>query len=222
MTAPTVIVAQPAPVAFTVVPPVRTPLAPAEAVTRLKTYPLVNRANGPLLLALIWIETGAGNSSFGFNVGNIAAASSYQGQAWRPPWFEIGPDASPRLQELHARMMAGQAPSAFRSYSDFTAGFNDFISQLKISFPEVLAAAQTGDSAQFVQALSLKYSKDYGPQHVRSFETLRKQFEPLFSDLSAPVNTLPTGGRIASSGLGASLGSALLFLGGFLLLKAAR
>jgi hypothetical protein len=192
------------------VPAVVTPLTPVEAAGRLRAYPETNRLSGPLLMALIWVETQG--RPIAFNVGNITASARYDGEAWRPPWWEVGPSSSPRLLELNARMKAGKAPSAFRAYENFADGFHDFMSQLKANFAEVLEAANTGDAARFVDALSLKYSRDYGAKHYRSFRTLQSQFEPWFKDLSASHRT--------SNSPSQQFGEALLFGGLFLLAKA--
>jgi len=194
------------------VPAVVTPLTPVEAAGRLRAYPHTNKQSGPLLMALIWVETTG--RPIAYNVGNITASEAkYEGDAWRPPWFEVGPTSSPRLLELHRRMLEGKAPKAFRAYSNFADGFHDYMVQLERSFPEALAAANTGDAAAFVDALSQKYSKDYGPKHYRTFKALQTQFEPWFKDLSAshrPALTSPS----------SQLGGALLFGGILLLAKA--
>jgi len=192
------------------VPAVVTPLTPTEAAGRLMAYPQTNRNSGPLLMALIWVETTG--RPIKFNVGNLTASDRYDGEAWRPPWFEVGPQSSPRLIALHERMKAGQAPRAFRAYGSFADGFHDYMSQLGKTFPEVLDAANTGDAAQFVQALSLKYSRDYGPAHVRTFAALQKEFEPFFKGLSASHQSVTSLPKIA--------GEALLFAGLYLLSKA--
>ncbi len=196
------------------VPATVTPLTPTEAAGRLTAYPATNRDSGPLLMALIWVETTG--RPIAYNVGNITAGDRYQGDFWRPPWFEVGPQASPRLLELHERMKRGQAPKAFRAYASFADGFHDYMTQLGSTFPEVLAAANTGDAAQFVQALSLKYSRDYGPKHVRSFRALQTQFEPFFKGLSASHQTSNLPLDLSRS----SFGGALLFGGLYLLAKA--
>lgn len=193
------------------VPAAVTPLAPVEAAGRLRAYPATNRQSGPLLMALIWVETSG--RPIAYNVGNITASETrYDGEAWRPPWFEVGPTSSPRLLELNRRMKEGKAPKAFRAYANFADGFHDYMSQLEKTFPEVLQAAHTGDATAFVDALSQKYSRDYGSKHYRTFRTLQAQFEPWFKDLSAShrANSHPSN----------QLGGALLFGGLFLLAKA--
>ncbi len=192
------------------VPATVTPLKPVEAAGRLRAYPETNRDSGPLLLALIWVETTG--RPIAHNVGNITASDRYDGEAWRPPWFEVGPQSSPRLLELNRRMREGKAPKAFRAYPSFADGFHDYMSQLQRNFPEVLQAANTGNATEFVDALSLKYSTDYGPKHYRSFAGLQKQFEPFFKDLSASHRSTSLPRNAA--------GEALLLFGAYMLAKA--
>jgi hypothetical protein len=171
------------------VPATVTPLTPVEAAGRLQAYPETNRDSGPLLMALIWVETTG--RPIAYNVGNITANERYAGEAWRPPWFEVGPNSSPKMLELNRRMNQGQAPRAFRAYPSFADGFHDYMSHLSRSYPEVLSAANTGSAVQFVDALSQRYSRDYGPRHYRTFSALQKRFAPFFSGLSASHQKLP-------------------------------
>lgn len=130
-----------------------------------------------LLAALIWIETGAGRSCQNFNVGNITASASFPGNAWRPPWFESDPEASPRNRDLHEKMLRGQAPSAFRAYGELDEGMRDFVHRVKVDFPEVLASAATGDPDAFRIALSRKYSHDYANiEATRTLASVMKDF----------------------------------------------
>lgn len=114
-----------------------------------------------LLLALVWIETAQGRSVQNFSPGNITASERYEGLAWRPPWFELSPASTERERKLNADMRAGKAPRAFRAYETLDAGFVDFVHVLRRDFPEVLAAAKTGDPDHFRVALSQAYSGDY-------------------------------------------------------------
>lgn len=114
------------------------------------------------LTVLAAIETGQGGSMKNYNVGNITASARYGGQAWRPPWYHPpGPEAPPRLRKLHAAMLAGQAPSAFRAYLSLEEGARDYARQLIRTFPEVLAAANQTDPNVLRLALGQKYSRDY-------------------------------------------------------------
>lgn len=114
-----------------------------------------------LLLALVWIETAQGQAVQNFSPGNITASERYEGLAWRPPWFVLSPASTERERKLNADMRAGKAPRAFRAYENLDAGFVDFVHVLRRDFPEVLAAAKTGDPDHFRVALSQAYSGDY-------------------------------------------------------------
>jgi hypothetical protein len=166
-----------------IVPRVNTPLSAEEA--RGYFVPAYVEAFGhapepqelPLLLALIWIESGRGKSVQNNNPGNLSASDHYEGDAWRPPWFELDESSSPRNRDLHALMLEGKAPSAFRSYDSPAEGFRDHANHLKSTFPEVVSAAKTGDAEKFRAALSQKYSKDYGnPNTTVSLSALQKEF----------------------------------------------
>jgi hypothetical protein len=185
-----------------VVPAVRTPLSAERARDALlAALPGLDRETAALLLALVWVETGRGGL-MNNNAGNISAGPSSAGTVWRPPWFEVTPQmaAKPDLMLLHARMLKGEAPSAFRAYSSPAEGFADFARLLRGTFSSVLAAAGTGDPASMVRALhDSGYSKDYGPRHIGTFAELRSLFLPL-------VAQLPAG---ASSAAGAGVGLAI-------------
>lgn len=163
-----------------IVPAVRTGMSAQQARDALlAALPGLDRETAALLLALVWVETGAGGL-MNFNAGNISAGVSWPGLAWRPPWFD---DVT---HPQHARMLAGKAPSAFRAYSSAADGFADFVRVLRSQFQSVLSAAAGGNPAAFVSALhDSGYSKDYNAAHVPSFTKLQHQFQPLVSHLPA-------------------------------------
>lgn len=132
----------------------------------------------PLLMALVWIETARGASVQNNNLGNITAGRSWPNDAWRPPWFDLegGTAATERNIALHEAMLRGQAPEAFRSYPSLELGALDFARTLRGSFPEVLAAAQTGSALAFRDALAQKYSKDYRNTPPENFASLAREF----------------------------------------------
>jgi len=132
----------------------------------------------PLLMALVWIETARGASVQNNNLGNISAGRSWPNDAWRPPWFDLegGTAATDRNVALHEAMLRGQAPEAFRAYTSLEMGALDFVRTLKGSFPEVLAAAQSGDATAFRDALAQKYSKDYRNTPPENFAQLAREF----------------------------------------------
>jgi hypothetical protein len=186
-----------------VVPAVATQISAEHARDALRAaMPGIDRESAALLLALIWVETGRGVHCYNNNVGNISAGASWPGGAWRPPWFDASSD--PHLGELHARMLAGQAPSAFRAYDSLTDGFADFVRTLKATFPAVLKAAATGDAAAFVAALhDSRYSTDYNASHIPTFRDLAAHFAEL-------VASFPAGA--AAAGGGAIVGIGLLLI----------
>lgn len=122
--------------------------------------PDVNEA--ALLLALVWIETAQGKSMQNFNPGNFTAAETYDGDAWRPPWFDEPTDATtPRNRELHEKMLKNEAPRAFKAYPSLDAGMRGYLHDLRHTFPAVLVAAKGGDPDAFRVTLSHGYSRDY-------------------------------------------------------------
>lgn len=137
----------------------------------------LTRPGALLLLALVWVETGRGKSTRRSNVGNLMARgfrngseySVWDGDYWRPEWFA---DESHRL---HAKMLAGGAPSAFRSYSTLVDGMHDFVSLLKRK-PSLVSAANRGDVREFVEVLASTYSPDYNASHENTFLLLSDEF----------------------------------------------
>lgn len=184
-----------------VVPTVATQISPEHARDALRaSMPGIDRESASLLLALIWVETARGHV-VNNNVGNITASDAWPGGAWRPPWF--APSSDPHLAELHARMLAGQAPSAFRAYDSLPEGFADFARVLQHTFPSVLEAARTGDAAAFVSALhDSRYSTDYNARHIPTFRDLSAKFASLVASFPAGVAGGVAGGAaLAAIGL---------------------
>ena len=182
-----------------VVPTVATQISAEHARDALRaSMPGIDRESAALLLALISVETGRGHV-VNNNVGNITASDAWPGGAWRPPWFSAA-QTTPRMIELHAKMLAGQAPSAFRAYDTLTDGFADFAATLKHTFPSVLAAAATGDAAAFVNALhNSRYSTDYNASHIPTFRDLSAQFAALVASFPAGVAGGVAGGGVLAA-----------------------
>lgn len=190
------------------VPVKKTPITKEQALSGLMYawgYGLTREiARG--ILSLIWIETANGKSLNNKNPGNISASSKYIGKVWRPSWyFEPTPETPPKIVSLHSLMLKGQAPSAFRAYDTLSQGFEDFVSQLKHTFPEVVEAAKSGTPDDFRIALSKKYSHDYrNPASTKTFESLWSTFEPMVSFLpsesSKSVPLVVSGSESQSSG----------------------
>jgi len=152
----------------------------------------LSRELASMLLSLIWIETGSGGSLKNYNPGNLTAGPNYTGKVWRPPWYpEPGPDASQRTKDLHAAMLKGTAPSAFRAYDSLAQGMADWTAALKHTFPEVIKAGEQGNPETFRQALSQKYSHDYrNTQSTATFAKLKKGFDPLTAHLHSSHSVL--------------------------------
>lgn len=162
-----------------VVPRTRTPI-PLDDIPRAislgfasigKPLSPVQRAN---LAVLVAIETGQGASAQNHNLGNITASESYSGDAWRPPWFDAAEAAGNEKHErLHAAMLEGRAPKAFRAYPSREEGARDFARTIVRDFPEVFAAADARDPDAFRRALGKAYSRDYA-SNAAVTETIRK------------------------------------------------
>jgi hypothetical protein len=119
----------------------------------------VQRVN---LSALVAIETARGRSVQNGNVGNITARADYPGPVWRPTWFELLPNASPRDLALHDEMLRGRAPSAFRAYASPADGARDFARLLLTSgYAPLMKAAASTDVDAFRRELARRYSPDY-------------------------------------------------------------
>lgn len=137
------------------------------------------------VLALLWVECARGRAVIAHNCGNLAAGGYaknkagewvdvawWTGSYWRPGWYASPPEA--RYQDLHERMLRGEAPSAFRAYPSREAGVRSYVKLLADKrFAGVIAAARRDDPKAFVEALrDSGYSKDYGAAHVPTFRSL--------------------------------------------------
>lgn len=195
-----------------VVPRRNTPIEPRQILDLLRsrwrdvfdTGP--TRAGLGLVLALALVETGRGKKVQNNNLGGITASENFPGDAFRPPWFDFegGTAVTDRNIELHELMRQGKAPKAFRAYSTPELGALDFLRQLRGLFPEVLAAAETGQPETFRLALGEKYSKDYlaKPEVTDTFRKLVAEFSPLLVDL-------PDGNAAPGPGLSRGVGVAV-------------
>jgi hypothetical protein len=162
---------------------------------------------------LVLVETGNGKALKQWNVGNLSAGGFYSGSEklvyptyWRPPWFS-------GTGELHDRMIAGKAPSAFRAYSSLEQGVSAYVGLLRSrQYQALVVAADLDDVSGFVQALhDSGYSSDYGPKHVPTFSSIIR-------DIRGTYATHMQVATPQSSHLGAST---VLMVGGVLLLTGA-
>lgn len=181
-------------------------MLPGALARHLGTAP--TRAMASLFMALLWNETGRGKSSQQHSLGNILAAYikngvehfTWDGDYWRPPWFE---DES---RTNHALMLEGRAPSAFRAYPSHEAALDDFARLVSGSrYAPLREAAMTGDASAFVRAMaSTGYDTSTSPATIRG---LVKEFgeKGLFAGLSSEVR----------GGAGGAGGALLLLGAGF-------
>ena len=127
--------------------------------------------------ALAALETARGRAIFNGNIGNISAGETYAGHVWRPPWFEVNDASSLRDVTLHAEMLAGRAPRAFRAYESVQQGAVDFARLLLgKAYAPLLRAADGNDADAFRRELAARYSPDYkNAAATRNLEKLRAE-----------------------------------------------
>jgi hypothetical protein len=178
------------------VPATRTPLTrDATAALFVPAYvaifgaePDQNRAE--MLLALAWLENANGQSFIQFDWGNLSTSPSSGVDYWRPPWFDAAAIAAlpegtaaeqsrkSRMLDLHSRMLAHQAPEAFRAFTSHDAGIAAWLRVLaQPNMAPVLAAASSGDPVAFAHAIfSSRYCPDPECQNAGpSYGALRDQ-----------------------------------------------
>jgi hypothetical protein len=126
---------------------------------------------------LVAIETARGRAVKNGNLGNISAGESFPGPVWRPPWFELTPESTERDRTLHAAMLAGRAPRAFRAYGSVQEGARDFARfLLKPAYAPLMRAASSADVDAFRLAIASLYSSDYkNTAGTRTLEQLRAE-----------------------------------------------
>lgn len=145
-------------------------------------------------MALAWVETARGQALIQNNAGNLTAGSGWTGDYWRPPWYPE--DHDPKYDALHAKMLAGQAPNAFRAYPDPQAGWNAFAYEV-VRRPTLVAAMNADDPSAVVQALHDTYSGDYGSKHVDTFRKLVAEFRS--RNLFGGLPGAPAPGSVATT-----------------------
>lgn len=169
--------------------PLPMPLAASELVRALRKAGVedLDRDMCALLLAQIALETAQGNACDNHNPGNMTARDSSGREFFRPAWFTVDASSPANLVDLHAQMLKGQAPNAFRSFPDFPTGFDDHAHELVHNFVAIPQSARSGDALQVAAAIrSSRYTPGINITAVAaSLDSLRKQFlsRGLFSDL---------------------------------------
>lgn len=132
-----------------------------------------------LVMAQIWLENGRGRAFIQYNWGNHSTYPNKNVPYWRPSWYEVTEASSARLRALHEKMLAGEAPQAFRAFDSHAQGlahhFRTF--QPGQRYHPLLTAAATGDPLAFAQAIwDTRYTRDYAPAvAAKSYGTLAKE-----------------------------------------------
>lgn len=174
---------------------------------------LPDRNRAELLLALLYIENAKGQAIIQHNWGNVSTRASADVDYWRPPWFDVDAldDADPKkphLVDLHNRMIAGKAPSAFLALPSHEVGAHRWLGAVPKS---MLAAASSGDPFAFASAyFTSRYCpdpecRDSGP----SFKRLQAEIRSAKYFDSLPQSR---GGAGASTVAGSSTAPAVAFL----------
>ena len=134
------------------------------------------REQGRLLLAQLRFEgLGACNNH---NVGNITTSDTSSRDFFRPTWFLPDDPNDAQQAKLHAAMLTGRAPRAFRSYPDFAAGFADYVHELISRFPSILSAAATGDATATAAAIkSSGYTPDAPSSLASTLTSIVREFD---------------------------------------------
>jgi hypothetical protein len=127
-----------------------------------------------LNLAHQWLETKGTKAMWRYDWGNLSAGGfvngeeklSWKGDVWRPPWFEPGEGADARTLDLHEKMLAGTAPSAFRGYQSHAEGAEGYVRLLlRPGFAKLLQAGAQGSPRAYAQAVvDTGYCRDRGCQ----------------------------------------------------------
>lgn len=133
-----------------------------------------------LMLAQIWLETDRTAAAWFFNWGNITPGAAWTGDVWLPPWYELTPESTQRHRDLHAKMLDGKAPRAFRVYPNAEAGMDDYVREVtKASNRAIIEAGELGDAEAYARAVRGGYcpdcSTEFGPALAAMRETLRGQ-----------------------------------------------
>lgn len=177
-----------------------------------------------LELAHVWLETNRSQGMWFHNWGNLSAGGFVQTPSgpverlswqdvWRPPWYESPPAASQAA--LHDKMLAGQAPSAFRALPNHREGAAGYVRLLaRPAFRGMAEAGNRGDPRGYAAAVyGSGYCRDsgcrpevLGPKLAALVAEFRR--DRVFDGLGL-VRPRPPASR-SSSGLGAAVLVALL------------
>lgn len=189
------------------------------------TGELPSREVAELLLAQVANETAWSKSMWRFNWGNITAGSVWTGAVWRPSWYELTPSSSAKEQRLHADMLAGKAPNAFRAYLSHAAGSSDYVRMVLSRFPSIVEAAKTGDPIYFAAAVrTSNYCPDCNVGFAQSIRTLQSQIRAAgwFAHLPSASGGASTTWGLLGTALGAAALGGAAGAGAVALLRAAE
>lgn len=179
------------------VPPLATPVSEYQASALLVvglTQALQDAPSEQIAvysMALAWLETARGRSVIQNNPGNLTKTANWTEDYWRPPWYPEKHD--PKYDALHAKMLAGEAPSAFRAYTDQQTGWNDFAREIARR-KTLLSAMEADDPLAVVRGLrTTGYSQDYTDATANSFRSLVAEFRSrnLFGGLRKVSEVVP-------------------------------
>lgn len=205
------------------VPATRTPVTQAQAASyvidglRAKLNREPTEQEAVFTWALAMVETANGQSVIQNNAGNVSCyddGRGWSGDFWRPPWFSEQHD--PKYSSLHAAMLAGKAPRAFRAYPSQKAGWGDFAREVARR-KSLLDAMNADDPAQVVQQLhDTNYSKDYGEKHVATFSRLAETARTAGWFAALPKGKAPSRKASGNVGLGIGLGLTVMVVFGLM------
>lgn len=120
----------------------QTPIGAVDTYNALAGACSFGREGLLVLLSQIWLETGSGASCFNFNLGGIKSTGGSDGFDWFQSQTQEGSGGS-----------AVTITALFRAYDSLDAGAADFVHLLQSRFAAAWAAAQTGDTGAYAQAL---------------------------------------------------------------------
>lgn len=169
--------------------------------------PGIGREGARLILAHNWgLETRRGQAVHGHNVGNIMAKGFrdgkeyttqtnkyWKGDFWRPPWFDDP------THKLHAKMLEGKAPSAFRSYDSFKDGMSDYLALVakKVPLRQGLLDGRAFEYAQGVWDSGYCRDKNCEPAHLQKvLKKLAHEFAEKNYFNSLPSTARASGGNM--------------------------
>lgn len=163
-------------------PPEQTPFTAAQAAPILTR--IVQQASGAakrqqcaLLLAHLWTET-SGAHCYGNNPGNLSTSAISSAEYYRPPWYTVTDASSAKMRKLHADMLRGNAPAAFRWFPTLEDGIGAYVGELRRRYRGMWNAAIDGDPDAFAWSIVTDhYTPDAPASTASTLRTLSAQFQ---------------------------------------------